>query len=63
MCLMVLAINCVSAADVDDDPDQLGSMHHLLGVTPQQLRTLYMPNRKAAQVRRDAACRTQARAT
>uniref|UniRef100_A0A383VUZ5 Uncharacterized protein n=1 Tax=Tetradesmus obliquus TaxID=3088 RepID=A0A383VUZ5_TETOB len=39
----------VSPADVDDDPDQLGSMHHLLGVTPQQLRTLYMPNKKAAQ--------------
>jgi hypothetical protein len=41
-----------AAADVDDDPDQLGSKHHLLGVTAQQLRQLYMPNKKAAQVRR-----------
>ncbi|KAF6253228.1 hypothetical protein COO60DRAFT_1643318 [Scenedesmus sp. NREL 46B-D3] len=35
--------------DVEDDPDQLGSRHHLLGVTPQQLRTLHMPSKKAAQ--------------
>jgi hypothetical protein len=50
------AAACAAAADVDDDPDQLGSRHHLLGVSPQQLRAMHMPNKKAAQVRSRLAC-------